>query len=71
MRKRQRFGVKPLGQRNPPIMDSSNREVRTTIVSICDWGARLDGMVNTSEQPLNTVTTNRLKMLASLSQKAT
>jgi hypothetical protein len=42
-----------------------------TIVSVCDWGARLDGRVNASEQPLNAVTTNRLKTLASLSQKAT
>jgi len=41
-----------------------------TIVSVCDWGARLDGMVNASEQPINTVIFDRLKTLISLSQKA-
>ncbi len=43
--------MKLLGQRNPPIKDNPNREVRMTIVSVCDWGARLDGTVNASEQP--------------------
>jgi len=50
-------------------MDSLSREVRITIASVCGWGARLDGMVNISEQLLNTVTVNRPKTLIGLGQK--
>jgi hypothetical protein len=43
-------------------MDSLSRKVRTTTASVnAVWGARLDGMVNTSEQPLNTVTLEQAK----------
>jgi len=62
--------MKLLGQRNPPMMDSLNREVDDNCKRHGGWGARLDGKVNVSEQPINAVNCNRPKTLIGLSQKA-
>jgi len=52
------------------MMDSSNREVDDNCKRHGGWGARLDGKVNVSEQPINAVNCNRPKTLIGLSQKA-
>jgi hypothetical protein len=53
-------------------MDSPSREAETTTASVKAVGVPgLMVLVNISEQPLNTVTSNRLKTLISLSQNGT
>jgi len=53
-------------------MDSPSREAETTTASVNAVGVPgLMVSVNISEQPLNTVTSNRLKTLISLSQNGT